>query len=113
MPPSNQPKLSDEDIADLKATAKMMEDVKIASDHLSQVAADMRKEGLLGLPLFVSLLGVVAQEGARMVNLVPEDKPNHRIFLASQLAGRVLTTGEAIMKLVEGLTPTEDIQGNG
>lgn len=84
---------------DVQATVEMMVQTKLVTDHLALVVQDIRRETRIqGLPLFVGLLAVAVQEANLMLSVT--DDYDKKVFLASQLASRLLTTGDAVMSMV-------------
>lgn len=93
--------LTPEDEKDLEATAELMVHTKLVTDHLALVVQDIRREtGIQGLPIFVGLLAVALQEASLMLSTPTVDTLDKKVFLATQLAQRLLTTGDAVLSMV-------------
>jgi hypothetical protein len=85
---------------DVQATVELMLNTKMVTDHLSLVIQDIRRHTQIqGLPLFVGLLAVAVQEANLMLATV--EGYDKQVFLASQLATRLLTTGDVVMSMVK------------
>lgn len=91
---------STQDEKDQQVAVQMMVETKLVTDHLALVVQDIRRETRIqGLPLFVGLLAVAVQEASLMLSVT--DDQDKKVFLASQLASRLLTTGDAVMSMVK------------
>jgi hypothetical protein len=91
----NDTPLSD---VDLKGLQQLMLDTRMVSTHLATVTTEMKtKTRISGLPVFVSLLAVAANEAKEMLNQTTNRDENS--YLATQLASRLLTLADVVLSM--------------